>query len=314
MQRVGYLTQIRGSFSRLYQAVPRDRQTLKSLHQDKVGQLKQAGLKKVAQNLGRTMINLILSQPSKHGSPVDVVDLYRSYPFFRYMPDSLAREIGRYLSPPTLPLVLRDNKNQYTCYQLAVNEANHEKIEQAREQVITAMERYGYKGFDRGIDCGYDCEASIFVVENPQGEIVATARMVSRTKESSIPLEDGLRPDGSHHSINGLWDNVLEINSFAYGRGMAKALPLLFSMLGKYAWLGGAARVFCLLDEENKKTSYLYTRAGFSPSAVFLDKISFSTFGRDRERGFEPTTWRIMEMFPGRIMLHGLNSLKFKAL
>jgi len=312
MQGVTFLSQVRGSALRLYHAVPRDRQTLKSLHQDKVGLIKQAGLKKVFQSFGRTMVNLVLSQPARGASSLDEADLYRSYPFFRYLPDSLAREIGRYLSPPTLPLALRDSKNQYTCYQLTMNEANQEKIEQARRMFASAIEKHNYVGWADDIDKSFDPYSSYYVVENREGIIIAAARVIQKTSDNFLPFETGFTRNNSqykHKLPDGL--NTMEITSFCYEKGHGKSMRSLFPALARHASLTGVERIFCLLDDENIKTKELYLKVGFKASSMYNEKIFFPTFGRLIDGRLSPTFWTIMEMGQLHFSLISLRSLNY---
>jgi hypothetical protein len=184
-------------------------------------------------------------------------------------------------------------------------------IETARRFLIDAMVKYGYEGFSEDIDRTYDSKAAFFVVTDKDNNLIATARMVSRVEGENLPFEDGRRPDGSNYSTTTDHFRWSEINSFAYKKGQAKALPVLFAALGRYAWLSGITRVACLLDKNNNKTASLYSRAGFCLSKRFTDEIYFPTFGRTKNGRFEPTNWAIMTMNLSYIFFHSLRASQF---
>ena len=307
----------------LYRAVPRDRKTFMSLHRQKVGFIKEAGIRQVAREWLRTAINLIIAGRASYSKevkktfisapPWDITDIYRSYPFFKYIPDTLAMEIARYFPPNYQPLTLVDKKYGYTCYQLPINEDNREKVEAARTLVAGSLLKYGYEGWSNEIDRRNDPHAFYFIVEDDQGEIVATSRMIHRITDNTIPLEQGLKEDGTSYSLHEETRNVVDINSFYNKKGHTRALFPLFAAMGRHAWLTGAQRVYCMLDEDNEYITKLYLKARFKFSEQFSEKIYFQTFGRTSEREFQPTFWTIMEMRRFWIFFHGLRANKYKA-
>ncbi|MFA6431582.1 MAG: hypothetical protein WCV91_04305 [Candidatus Margulisiibacteriota bacterium] len=102
----------------LYRALPRDLETVRSFFRKDFALLKEAGAKKVIKEIFKTfgsfcsaIVDFIslwtprLSKtavPGRFGflvHPRDINDLYRPFPFFRYLPESLVMEIVKYLPP-----------------------------------------------------------------------------------------------------------------------------------------------------------------------------------------------------------------------
>ena len=313
---------LKTSFVNLYQAVPQDRATLKSLHLQKMTLLKNSGVSQFLQEGVRTAINLIYSTAifpftSPKGLSFmgykDMVQVHRSFPILKYLPDTLAAELANYLPPIYAPIKLVDKKNGYTCYQLTINEVNRDKVEQARALVAKSEVNFGYEGWSDEIDRGYDYHAFYFIVEDREGQIVATSRLVRRIAGGRAPLEDGLKADGTQYSLEGDKLSIIDINSFYNKKGQVKALFPLFAAMGRYAWLTGAQKAFCMLDEKNKYIVNLYTRAKFRFSDRFSEKIYYPTFGKEEDGKFQPTFWKIMEMNQLYILLHSLRASKFQS-
>lgn len=310
---------LKASAVNLYKAIPRDRKTLVALHKQKINVIKEAGVKHIFQEGFRTALNLLgagkVSSPGETKSPPrwGIEDIYRSYPFFKYIPDTLAIEIAKYLPPNWLPITLLDQENGYTCHQLPISEANREKVENARRLVARSLSTYGYEGWSDEIDRQNDLHAFYFIVEDSKGEIVAASRIIHRCPDNTIPLEQGLKKDGSQYSLEGDKRNIIDVNSFYNKKGHTKALFVLFAALGRYAWLTGSQKAFCLLDENNKYITKLYQKAEFKFSKRFSQKIYYPTFGRRTTEGeFQPTFWTIMEMNQFGILIHSWKANKFK--
>ena len=231
----------------------------------------------------RSVVNLVVNTYDK--SPISTMDNGRlavSYPLVRYISEPLTTELSRGLPVSGLPFTLIDRKNGLVCRQIFPTRGNSEMIETARRFLIDAMVKYGYEGFSEDIDRTYDSKAAFFVVTDKDNNLIATARMVSRVEGENLPFEDGRRPDGSNYSTTTDHFRWSEINSFAYKKGQAKALPVLFAALGRYAWLSGITRVACLLDKNNNKTASLYSRAGFCLSNDLPMKYIFLLLAEQR--------------------------------
>lgn len=291
----------------LYNARPRNREALAVLHQQKMGHLREAGFRQVILDGGRTALNLVdsivVAPPSS--SAVDLEEIHSAYPLFRYLPDTLAIETTRSFPSAPTPITLIDRKNGYTCYQLEVNDENNAKIEEARGTVATALSQLGYVGWDDVVNGANDLNAYWFVVEDREGNIVATSRMIHRRSNNTLPFEQALRPDDkTHYSLTGETENIVDINSFNYRRGDGKALYILFAALARHAWLMRCTRGFCILDQENQHIEKLYRRAGFRFSRQFPEKVHFPGFGKIIKGELQPTQWAIMEMGQRGLFFH----------
>ncbi|MFA5113436.1 MAG: hypothetical protein WC529_03955 [Candidatus Margulisiibacteriota bacterium] len=117
------LARLKWSAANLYRALPRSRAELASDLDRRWQVAKQAGLKQIVIDAGVTAAHLFrlgqdiatLVLPGKaaprYGSfafgihPRDLADVYRHYPFFRYLPESLTKEICRYLPPTRLSTI-----------------------------------------------------------------------------------------------------------------------------------------------------------------------------------------------------------------
>ncbi|MFC1568238.1 polysaccharide biosynthesis protein [Candidatus Margulisiibacteriota bacterium] len=115
----GFTTQVARSARNLYRAIPRDRQTLAQVHRQKVGRLKEAGIKQVMRDGAKTAVGLLSAardlatlvlpqmRKPKPGSfaffvhPRDIHDIYTPFPSFKYLPDSWVMEFSKYLPPIT---------------------------------------------------------------------------------------------------------------------------------------------------------------------------------------------------------------------
>lgn len=246
--------------------------------------------------------------------------IQRFYPAFKYLPETMTASLTDIFPPVSPQITLYDGKHGLNCSQLPIDGNNREKIESAREKVASAMTNFGYRGFSKEIDRGYDPNSSYFIVENKKAEILAAARMSYKTDERNIPLEDGIREDGSNYVLEGEEWLSGEINSFFYqrreGREICNAsLALLFATLGRYAWRMGFNHVYCLTDSNNKKTSSLYLHAGFKYSPRFEQTIYFPTFGRaGDDNELKPTKWAVMEMSRAYIVFHALKGINYRSL
>jgi hypothetical protein len=318
----GSLRKIGGSLATLYRAVPRDFKSLAALHRQKAALVKEAGVHGLLYDLARNTISLIdftrhviFSRGPKPAvfSPYtwNIEDVRTSYPLSKYLPDTLALEIAKYIPPMTIPLTLVDKKHSYTCYQVAITPENQGKTEKARQLVAEALTRYGYEGWSDEIDHSYDRTSFYFIVEDKAGEIVATTRLINRVPGMVVPLEVGDRPDGAHYSLEHETKKIADINSFFYKRGEARALIPLFSALARYGALTGVDRAYCMLDINNEKIKQMYLRAGFRFSPRYTEPISFPTFGKTTPDGFVPTPWTIMAMGRPAILKMALNSLRY---
>ena len=203
-------------------------------------------------------------------------------------------------------------KNGYVCFQLPIDKANKKKAELTRALVAGTLKKYGYKGWSNKIDRGNDANAFYFVVENKEGEIVAATRMIRRIPGSRLPLEQGVKADGSSYSVEGLNERIADINSFYHKKGHGRALILLYAAMARYCVYTGVSKAFCMLDIENQKIKKLYFQAGFKYSERFDEKIYFPTFGRVGKKGLEPTGWTILEMNQTNILKFALLSLKYR--
>jgi len=311
---LGFISQIRQSSSSLFRAVPRDRQALLSLHKQKTALLREAGVKRIFYDSCRTAINLVMSINSRStgsSETLEKLDAYLAYPFFKYMPDTLAQEICRYLPPLTLPLTLVDRKNGYICYQLPINDQTMAEIEGARSFVSASLGNYGYVGWSDEIDRSHDQFSTYFIVKNVKGDIVATARITHKTNNNKLPIELGQLVGGSQYSFDEEKGEVIEINSFAYRKGSRRALLSLFPILGRYASLKGVNRIFCLLDESNERTSALYSAVGFKQLPQYGEKIHFPGYGCEVEGVLHPTCWTILALEPVNFIKHGLKAILF---
>lgn len=317
-------TKLRTSAVNLYRAIPRDRKTLAAIHRQKVREIRKAGISGLAYDFARNFISLVdfgryclLSRTGSSAfSPFswNLEDVHASYPLSKYVPDALAMEMARYIPPIRTPFTLADRKRGYTCYQLPIVPENREKVEQARALVATALQKYGYEGWSNDIDRFYDAHAFYFVAEDSNGRIVATSRLVNRVGGNTIPLEDGVRPDGSHYSLDADLDKggIADVNSFYFASGHARALMPLFAVMARYGTLAGVRRSYCMLDIRNEKIRQIYLRAGYRFSKRFADPIYYPTFGGTDEGGFHPTKWTIMEMGKLRILVHAVNSFRYR--
>lgn len=294
-----------------------DRSQLRPAAVHRIGLAQQAGILRLGDEGVRTALNLLAARKSdllEHAPPASEIE--RPYPLTKYLPSILGEELSRLFPPPVLQLMLIDTDHGLSCSQMPVTKPNLGKIERARQRVIEASKFYGYRGFSEEIDRHYDPSSAYFIVENRHGEIVAAARMTRKTVNIRMPMEDGFKADGTHYSLTGKEELVAEINSFFYLRRQPRemrqvVLEILFASLGRYAWLMGFEQVFCLADAGNQKTQGLYLKAGFKISDRFKDKISFSSFGSNKDENFEPTQWTILVMSRAMAIWHALRGINY---
>jgi hypothetical protein len=217
------------------------------------------------------------------------------------------------------PIHLKDTKHGYSCRQITAIPEELAKYERARELVAQAQIKYGYVGWSNEIDRTYDHHASFFIVEDHDGEIVATSRLVHRG-ESLVAPEKGFKKDGTHHSFADEAVPIVDINSFYFKKGHRDCLMLLFSAIARYGAMAGIKRAFCMLDKENQFIEKLYLAAGFRFSSKFSEPISFPTYHKkiDRNGGedasnLQPACWTIMAMEKATILKLAFLSLKYQS-
>lgn len=279
--------------------------------------VRRAGLFRLGDESVRTLVNLVNARnnPALQQAP-HPTEIERPYPFLKYLPQVLIEQLGKSFPATDLQLTLIDTKHGLICSQMPVTAPNGEKIERARQRVVAASKDYGYEGFSEEIDRSYDPNSVYFIVENRHGEVVAAARMSRKTADNRMPLEDGLKLDGSRYCLPGKEERVGEINSFFYKRRQAggtrrAVLELLFAALGRYSWLMGFEHVYCLADADHQKTQDLYLKAGFKFSQQFAERIYFPEFGRSKNNAIEPTQWTVMEMSRTMIIFHALKGINY---
>lgn len=309
-----------GSLKNLYRAIPKTRMGIRVYGQEKAELMRAAGAQRLASDGIRTVVNMIdrgVSAVVNRGKaaearPYQDEDVFSSYPIFMYFSEKLAQEISKYLPPVVAPIILKDDKNGFTCYQLKYEE-DPVKYDAARKLVEITLGEYGYVGWSTAIDRSYDKHSYYFIVENDAGDIIATSRMVIKDEQNRIAFENGTRPDGTQYHLKFSEEGVvIDINSFYNRKKNRMALFALFATMGKYAWLIRTQLAFCLCDKNNKYISTLYQKAGFRFSKRFDKPIYFPTFGEIKDGKFAPTQWSVLEMGPMTLFKHYLATFKFR--
>lgn len=267
----------------------------------------------LTQKTARTALNLFAGVSSRKSKEVPrYAEVQQAYPLLPQNPGPISLKIASWLPIVITPIGLEDRKHSFFCRQIPITPENMDVVEAARRIVAGSLSKYGYEGWSNEIDRKNDRHASYFIVYDRKKNIVATSRMIHRREDNTLPLEQGIRPDGTHYSLEGIPEIMIDVNSFYFKRETVNipALFLLYATMARYATLSGVNRAFCMLDPNNSFIKKLYLKAGFRFSERFTEPIYFPTFGRTVDGKFEPTYWRIMEMGPYRIMFYA--SLAFK--
>ncbi|MBF0198599.1 MAG: hypothetical protein HQL32_12855 [Planctomycetes bacterium] len=179
---------------------------------------------------------------------------------------------------------------KYSCIMISPG-SKLSKAAEIRNKVINALNLFGYLGFSVDIDKSFDDSSIIVYIENQSKKILASARVTFRAN-NKLPFEKGNTTSLTHYDLKGT--KYADINSFVFSS--FKALPMLFSALGRLCEQNETKKCFCLCDEENKRIKSLYLKAGFQFSVKYSDPIFFPTFGRKINGKLIPTNWKIMEM------------------
>jgi hypothetical protein len=206
-------------------------------------------------------------------------------------------------SPKTDLLVLKDNEHNLTCRQAPIDSDHAALIIRLKQFVINGFTKQGYEGFSPEIDSYFDPYSNYFYVENQAGKLLAVLRITEKTDRNELPLEQGLKNDGSRYRLDEQV-KIADANSFVFHS--PRALPVLFAAIAKFAVSRGIDKGFLLLDDGSARFKQIYLGGGFAQSKKYTAPIYFPTFGRTVGGRFQPTYWSILELDQASIQRHSL--------
>ena len=189
--------------------------------------------------------------------------------------------------------IMTNSRKRYNVFTLLPTRKNAKFIQQIKAYYVQKVVNYGYSGFSYKVDNFFDRNSSFFCATDYQKNIQSILRCTLKKSNFSIPIEYGLRKNGQRYKIED-GSRVAELNTFAFSDFYS--ISLLWESLVHFVNFKGIQTLLCLVDPANQCTKKLYQDIGFSFSSKYPDLIHFKTYGKRKEKCFEPTYWKIMEL------------------
>ena len=117
-------------------------------------------------------------------------------------------------------------------------------------------------------------------------------RITKKKSGRLLPIEKGLKKDGSSYRIEDQCATIAELNNFAVSdkRSLYTVWKLLLSIINKE----NIDKLYCLVDPENRFTNSFYSDLGFKNSEQYNELIIFPTYGKVINNVFIPSKWKIL--------------------
>lgn len=190
---------------------------------------------------------------------------------------------------------ITDPQTGLVCCRVPVEPATEEITQGIRSYYADKAAQFGYAGFSWEIDDLFHARSEYLTVVDSAGELVMTCRGTRRSPGEPLPFEMADQEDGKRYVLDP--DRmVVDFNTYTYRPGSyEQAMPLQIAGLGRWAWLQGARKAYCLYDVKNDRIRRAYMEFGWELASEFPEPIHFPTYGRFEGGRFEPTRWRVLE-------------------
>jgi hypothetical protein len=186
-----------------------------------------------------------------------------------------------------------DENNGYICYTVSIQD-DLDKIEELRNFVKGIYKNNQYEGFSDFVDIYFDLNSIYFFVENSEGVLLSTQRVVFKTINSLLPCEMAIidKEPKRRYVIEEL--DVAELTSFTFND--FKSTNLLITSIIHYLEKNKIRKGYALLDKNSKSIYKVYKQVGWKNSKVYNDQVYFCSYGKKLNNSFFPTLWQLLEI------------------